>query len=369
MNVVSSGGRFQIYSDNVKTSQFLPVGTYDVEFNKMTGFYLTARKDIAAPEEKIYGSHSRRVEKVMRSYIASSRNFGVILSGQKGIGKSVFAKLLAAEGIRHGYPVLIVSSYVPGIGNFLSSIEQDTIVLFDEFEKTFGKTEEVDPQEEMLTLFDGFDGGHRLFIITCNDPYKLNDCLINRPGRFHYHFNLGSPTDEEITAYLMDNLLPRYHDVIKRIIHFAHTVDVTYDYLRAIVFELNQGYSVEETLNELNLTRTRDVMFDIVLYFEDGTEYTAYSTRIDLYSNQNASFWVNNLKDRHWVKFNPKDVCIMDGELCVPKEKIILERDTEEDWELSDEEKAKRNEEYKRFKPARLTLEKVNSSILNRYTV
>ena len=106
-----------------------------------------------------------------------------------------------------------------------------------------------------------------------------------------------------------------------------------------------------------------------MVYLEDGTEYTAYSTRIDLYSNQNAGFWVNNLKDRHWVRFNPKDVCIMDGKLCVPKEKIILKRDTEDDWELSDEEKAKRDEEHKRFKPARMTLEKVNSSILNRYIV
>lgn len=369
MNVVSSGGRFQIYSDSVKTSQNLPVGTYEVCFNKMTGFYLTSRKDITSTEEKIYGSHPKRIEKVMRSYSISNRNFGIILSGQKGIGKSIFAKLLAIKAIETGLPVLIVSDYFPGIAGFLGSIEQEVVVLFDEFEKTFGKNDEFDPQNEMLTLFDGFDGGKKLFVVTCNDTYKLNDCLINRPGRFHYHFNLGTPTDEEITEYLTDKLLPEYHNVIERIIHFAHTVEVTYDYLRAIAFELNQGYSVEETLNELNLTRSRDIMFDVTIYLEDGTEYTNYGAHIDLYGRQIIGFWVNNLKDRHYVKFHPKDVRIIDGQLCVPKDKLVLERDDSDDWEKSAEEISKANEEHKRFKPARLVLEKVNTSILNRYTV
>ena len=58
----------------------------------------------------------------------------------------------------------------------------------------------------MLTLFDGFSTGKKMFIVTCNSLYDLNDYLVNRPGRFLYHFRFDYPTAEEITQYLQDKL-------------------------------------------------------------------------------------------------------------------------------------------------------------------
>ena len=46
MNVVHSGDTFQIYGDALKTYDKLPVGTYDVCFHKMMGFYLTSHADL-----------------------------------------------------------------------------------------------------------------------------------------------------------------------------------------------------------------------------------------------------------------------------------------------------------------------------------
>jgi len=40
MNIVNAGSRYQVYGEDVKTFRNLPVGSYNVEFNKMTGFYL-----------------------------------------------------------------------------------------------------------------------------------------------------------------------------------------------------------------------------------------------------------------------------------------------------------------------------------------
>ena len=80
MNVVNSGSRFLVYANDVKTYKNLPTGTYNVNFDKMAGFYLTSRNDLTCVEEKIYGNHSRRVKKVFTSYDASERNLGVILS-------------------------------------------------------------------------------------------------------------------------------------------------------------------------------------------------------------------------------------------------------------------------------------------------
>ena len=194
MNIVQSGTMFMIYDDSVKTYEKLPVGAYEVGCSKMTGFFLKTRHDFKVTE-KVYGNHSIKVDKVLKSFQAADRNFGLILSGAKGIGKSMFMRVLAERAAALGYPVIVVNGYIPGIDSFLGSIEQEVIVLFDEFEKTFRQDDDHhEPQEEMLSLFDGTDGGKKLFIITCNEVRKLNTYLLNRPGRFHYHFEILPPS-------------------------------------------------------------------------------------------------------------------------------------------------------------------------------
>lgn len=252
MNIVESGLKLQVYGEDVKTYKNLPVGSYEVCFNKMTGFYLSKKHDLVVLEDKIYGNHDRKVTKVINSFKNTNRNFGIILSGQKGIGKSLFVRILANRGTEAGYPIINVSEYIPGIADFLSSIEQEVIVIFDEFEKTFCNKDEYSPQEEMLSLFDGIDSGKKLFVITCNETRNLNGYLLNRPGRFHYHFIISNPTENEVKEYMMDKLLPQYYNFIPQIVNLASTIHITYDYLRAIAFELNQGYSLEETLEDLN---------------------------------------------------------------------------------------------------------------------
>ena len=167
MNIINAGSRYQVYGEDVKTYQQLPVGTYLVNFNPMSGFYLSIRTDLEVTEDKIYGTSSYKINKVMKSYDAMAhRNFGVLLSGQKGIGKSLFVRLLAEEAIKKGLPVVTVTMYVPGIANFIASIDQDCVVIFDELAKTFAIKEDENQQDELLSLFDGMDGGHKLFVVT-----------------------------------------------------------------------------------------------------------------------------------------------------------------------------------------------------------
>ena len=45
MNVVHAGSTYQIYGDSLQTYKELPVGTYEVCFSKMTGFFLTSHND------------------------------------------------------------------------------------------------------------------------------------------------------------------------------------------------------------------------------------------------------------------------------------------------------------------------------------
>lgn len=198
MKAISSGNTYEIFDDSLRTFDRLPTQTYVVRFSKNRDFFLEKYVDIEITENKIYGAHLDKVNKVLRSFESTNRSLGVILSGDKGIGKSSFAKLLAIEAMKKDIPLIVVDTFVPGIASYLEGIEQEVMVLFDEFDKTFGEVKQSDgeasPQAHLLSLFDSVSGGKKLFVITCNELRKLNDYLINRPGRFHYHFRFEYPS-------------------------------------------------------------------------------------------------------------------------------------------------------------------------------
>lgn len=368
MNVVNSGSRFQIYGEDVKTYRELPVGSYEVEFHKMIGFYLTSRPDLMV-NEKIYGDHAVRADKVMRSYSHAERNFGIILSGQKGIGKSLFARVLATKAIDANMPVIVVSSYIPGIAGFISSIQQGCVVIFDEFEKTFAKTDKWDPQTEMLSLFDGLDGGKKLFVVTCNDTSSLSSYMLNRPGRFHYHIKISNPTDVEIVEYMQDKLDKEYWSTIEQVVNFSHGVNMTYDFLRAIAFELNQGYSLKETLRDLNITDAESMKFDLTLILNNGMKFCCYGHTMDLTSKNMCWAWVHgsfsngekHMSKRYSVQWRPSDIIVKDGQLCLNPEHINVDLDEEELWEMNDDEEKQAKEEFKKIVPVGMFFEKVQT--------
>lgn len=294
MNVVNFGSNYQIYGEDVQTYKRLPTMSYEVCFNKNTGFFLSSRPDLLINEEKVYGSHERKANKVMNSFKLTDRNFGLILSGQKGAGKSLFARILAQKGIESSMPVILVNDYIPGIEDFIGSIEQEIIVIFDEFEKNFAKPnneENFDPQEKLLSLFDGMNNGKKLFVITCNKTTSLNEYLMNRPGRFHYHFKINAPTEEEIKEYMHDKLKEEYYPMIERVVNFSKVTNVTYDFLRAMAFEINQGSSFEEMLDDLNINQSNDVEFDLIVTTKSNKIYTANNCTLDPLRDDKR--WIN----------------------------------------------------------------------------
>lgn len=273
--IINTGSTYRIYGEDLKTYDKLPAQIYSVNFSKMSGFYLEKHADIEVNEEKIYGVHIAKVDKVLNAFPNFNKNLGVILSGAKGIGKSLFSKLLANEAIKRGLPVLIIDTYIPGIANFIEEIEQEVLVMFDEFDKTFGGVKKADgmadPQTELLTLFDGLAQGKKLYVITCNELRALSDYLVNRPGRFHYHFRFDYPTDEEITEYMKDKLNEQYYGEIEKVITFSKRTSLNYDCLRAIAFELNTGLPFEEAIKDMNILHLEDTLYTISFYTHTGS--------------------------------------------------------------------------------------------------
>lgn len=284
MNIVESGGNFRIYGDAVKTYKQLPVGTYTVMFHPQEGYWLEVRNDLETQEEKIYGKHEKRIAKILRSYEASRRNFGVILSGKKGTGKSLLTRMLAAAAVQRGLPVIIVDAPIPGLASFIEGIPQEVVIIFDEFEKIFKYDEEnnTDNQSALLSLFDGLSTGKKLFVITCNEVTELSEYLLNRPGRFHYHFEIKCPTADEIREYMTDKLGQGHEEIINKIVKFTALSDITYDCLRAIAFDISLGYTLEETLEDLNISANEEGYFDILVRLSNGMELRGFNNYINL---------------------------------------------------------------------------------------
>lgn len=372
MNIVNFGTTYRVYGEDLKTFTELPAQTYTVGFSKMSGFFLESHHDLDTNEIKVYGNHEARVRKALKSFALSNRNFGVILSGHKGIGKSLLVRMMANEAIKQNMPVIIVDQAIPGIANFLSSIEQEVMIVFDEFEKTFAQLEdEADPQVELLSLFDGIDGGKKLFVITCNSTKKLNEFFVNRPGRFHYHFEIGFPTAEEISEYLHDKLLDGFDDEIEKVAKLGSITNLTYDCLRAIAFDLAQGYPLEETLADLNINHESGVRFDVTIRFDDGRAMTTYSQSISIYGHENKTLAFREGTNTWFATFNTDTIQRSDNVLFVNGKDISF-RGAWDNYnsEMSDDDaEKKREEDRKNLKPKILVLNKVPEYDVEKYAV
>lgn len=309
MRVVNTGNVYRIYDNTMKTFNELPAQAYQVNFSQQSGFFLTGYDEIAI-SEKIYGVHPEKVHKVLKSFKMFDRSLGVILSGAKGIGKSLFGKMLSASAINEGYPLIIVNQYIPGIADYLTSIQQEVVVFFDEFDKTFhskGDRDSMnDPQAEMLTLFDGLSQGKKLFIVTCNELNNLNNYLVNRPGRFHYHFRFDYPSAEQIREYLEDKIPESAYDQIEKVISFSRKVDLNYDCLRAIAFELTLGTAFEDAIKDLNILNLSRESYNAVLMFTDGGKCRR-EIYMDMFSDDDVNVEFTDEKGYDfYVKFNPQ---------------------------------------------------------------
>ena len=305
MKVINQDNMWRIYGDSLETYNALPPKVYYIRFAQLIGFYLEGMPSLEIKEEKIYGVHEEKCKKVLSAFSAFQRNLGVILSGDKGIGKSLFAKLLGIKAMEAGYPLIIVDKYTPGVASFIQSLEQETVVMFDEFDKTFG---DVNPdgapaaQTELLSLFDGMAGGKKLFVITCNNLNRLNEFLVNRPGRFHYHFRFDYPDGKEITEYMQDKLPEKYWGEIPEVVSFSSKVRLNYDCLRAITFEISQGYPFKEAIQDLNIINLNGDRFTLTLHYENGIKINRRNCYFDSFSEEEEDFWFSDKNDYRFAE-------------------------------------------------------------------
>jgi hypothetical protein len=175
---------------------------------------------------------------------------GVMLNGEKGSGKTLLAKMLSIKGYELGIPTIVINA--PWCGDkfnaFIQMIEQPVIIIFDEFEKVYDEQE----QEMMLTLLDGVYPSKKMFVLTCNDKWRVNNHMRNRPGRIFYSLEYKGLEEDFIREYCEDNLNAKEH--IEKIVGIAGTFDqFNFDMLKAIVEEMNRyNETPQEVMTMIN---------------------------------------------------------------------------------------------------------------------
>ncbi len=263
--------KFMLSDTKVEVVQFndataldeLPPQVYTLNFHQMFGFWLNITKPLLALPPKIYGNAHERVQKCIQTYNDRDAATGILMTGDKGTGKSLLMSLLANTAITElGLPVILVTQAYEGerFTSFIASLGECCLV-FDELGKMYKSTvrEEGVHQEALLGLLDGVDKTKRLVIMTENQSMDISEFMLNRPSRIYYHFKYKKLDEVSIQDYCEDFNVG--DEVIKEILDLSRRSRIfSFDMLQTIVEEhLRFGQSVSDLTDELNIdTRQED---------------------------------------------------------------------------------------------------------------
>jgi hypothetical protein len=260
---LKSGSTYRVASDEaMDIHRKLPAGNYVIKINEMSGeLYLESIEGFTIPS-KIYGNCLKNTDKIIRTFMDRDNATGVMMTGEKGSGKTLLTKNVSIELAKQGVPTIVINQPWHGdkFNTFIQNIEQPCVILFDEFEKTYDR----DEQESILTLLDGVFPTKKLFMITCNDKWRVDIHMRNRPGRIYYMLDFKGLDADFIREYCGDNLENNIH--IETIVNVGSLFsEFNFDMLKALVEEMNRyNESPQEALEMLNAKPE----------FDTGTEYS-----------------------------------------------------------------------------------------------
>ena len=303
----------------------LPCGTYLVDFdNDRHCFFLEKRKDLEVPD-KIYGDLPKLKTRIIDTYRNRNRNTGILLSGEKGGGKTLLVDMVSSTLLEDDVPTIIVSKTFEdtALAQFIRKIDDECVVVFDEFEKLYEKTNHgKNDQKGLLSLFDGVFPGKFLFMLTINESGGIDPNLQSRPGRLFYHLKFDGVNPSTIEDYCCANLKGIESIKAKRkkeimTISQAMGVEFSFDVMKALVEESNRyDESPIETLKYLNVEPSTNGQFyriesitkdgkEVKFDFEDDFRLTLMTeAKISYYAHideHNKPFW-------EYFYFGPKNL-------------------------------------------------------------
>ena len=247
---LKNGNTFRVSSkEAMDLHETLPAGNYVIKQDAFGNLFLE-QIDSFEIKGKLYGNTLRHTDRILNTFNSRPAATGVMLTGEKGSGKTLLSKNLAIVGAQQGIPTIVINAPWHGdkFNSLIQSIDQACIIIFDEFEKVYDE----EGQEALLTLLDGVFPSKKLFVLTCNDKWKVDRHMRNRPGRIFYMIDFKGLNSEFIREYCEDNMNDKQH--IERMVQIAGTFDeFNFDMLKATVEEMNRyNESPQEAMAMLN---------------------------------------------------------------------------------------------------------------------
>mmetsp|Transcript_29717 Transcript_29717/g.45721 ORF Transcript_29717/g.45721 Transcript_29717/m.45721 type:complete len:375 (+) Transcript_29717:118-1242(+) len=270
---LKSGDKFTVKTkEALDLHDFLPVGTYKVGFNDCSGQFYLENIEPFQIKGKLYGDTNSIADRILSTFHDRPKATGVLLAGEKGSGKTMLAKRISVLAAEAEIPTIVINQ--PWCGEafnaFVQMIQQPVVMIFDEFEKVYSGNGK---QEALLTLLDGVYPSKKLFIFTCNNKWKLDTNMQNRPGRIFYMLDYRGLDEKFILEYCEDNLKNKAH--IPMVCATSRVFRAfNFDMLKALVEEMNRyGETPAQALKFLNARADFDTggTFSMKLISGDGT--------------------------------------------------------------------------------------------------
>jgi hypothetical protein len=257
---LKSGKSFRVSSrESMDLHERLPAGNYVVKEDQFGNLYLESIDNFEIQGRR-YGNNDARAERILKTFSSRDKSTGVLLTGTKGSGKTLLAKSISLRAAELGIPTIVINA--PWVGDkfnsFIQSIEDECVILFDEFEKVY----DTDDQEHILTLLDGVFPSRKLFILTCNDKWRIDSNMRNRPGRIFYMIDFAGLSIDFIREYCQDNLLNKTY--IDRVCNLTSLFgEFNFDMLKSLVEEMNRYDEDPQAAMDM-LTSKQNTMMVIV---------------------------------------------------------------------------------------------------------
>lgn len=300
---IKTNRQVRLTDSNVESFDLLPKGTYLTKFDAPNNcYFLELTEDFTIPN-KLYGNSDMLSNRYVKTFTEGSKNMGILLTGLKGTGKSLTAKLTA---LKSNIPVILITEEFTGeeFKSFLNSIKQEVVVFIDEFEKVYV---ENDSQQSLLSLLDGIFEGKKLFIFTSNMKDRINQYMLNRPGRIRYLAEYDSLDETVITEVIEDTLVDKTQtEDLLSVLDVLGIVSM--DVLVGLITEMNSyNEGAKEAIKYLNI-RPEDSQYSVIIII-DGIKVGTTSTKthplriIDMY----VEFYNSSTKEWDEIKITSVD--------------------------------------------------------------